>query len=749
MLGNTSMRFILTVGLVIFFTAAQPFFAQQRKRSTAPPRPAAAKKLTDDQKRRQDTFLQVITILSENFYDPNYSRNYWTQVSKEYQPRVTAARNDAEFHGILGEMIAKVNVSHLVIIPPEVFRVIQSARIQSKAQEAQTAGEKSDDASAGAEDEAADDAGSRFGPGIELRFIDGQFLVSSFLRDSAAERAGLKPGYVLERVNGVVLADLVRRINISSKNPAPLLRSLPQEIVEWFLNGEKDTSVKLTIVDDKGERREVDVNRERLPLEWINISPNLPERPFYFESRSLNDKIGYVRFNYFALPVIERFCDTITKFKDKQAMILDLRGNNGGVLATMTGLAGMLSDKPLSLGTAAYKNSAEELASRPVAKIFKGRLIVLVDEQSISAAEIFAAALGENRRAVIVGGVTAGAALPSLSANLPTGAVLQYPIANFRTPAGNYLEGSGLKPDVVVKLDRGSLIEKGDVQLETAVSLAVSPDFDEKLSKKVLNRVPLDPPPVAKRTTNASDPLPPAPPPPAKKTETAEAVTASSTENYLDEKALGIISDFISTIGGKDAVAGLKDYRLAGVTEISIRGARNVFDIEIFRKKNGNYSEILSSNAAGEIREVYAGGRHFMQTDYGMLKDMPYFEEVTDTDLLAPIRMLADQKFFKNLEYGGTFTREGRKVHLLSGTTAKGMLVAMTFDVQTKMLTNFTGSYYGLNFDDYRSVNGTVKLPFSIERERLMFIAVTEFGLNETMPESAFQQKINCYDKAD
>ena len=73
----------------------------------------------------------------------------------------------------------------------------------------------------------------------------------------------------------------------------------------------------------------------------------------------------------------------------------------------------------------------------------------------------------------------------------------------------------------------------------------------------------------------------------------------------------------------------------------------------------------------------------------------------------------------------------------------------MTFDVQTKMLTNFTGSYYGLNFDDYRSVNGTVKLPFSIERERLMFIAVTEFGLNETMPESAFQQKINCYDKAD
>jgi carboxyl-terminal processing protease len=131
----------------------------------------------------------------------------------------------------------------------------------------------------------------------------------------------------------------------------------------------------------------------------------------------------------------------------------------------MVGLSGMLTDKSIDLGTSIYKVGSENMVALSKGEKLKGRLVFLVDNQTVSAAEIFSAALQENNRALIVGDKTAGEALPSVSVELPTGAVLLYPIANYKTRNGNFLEGRGVEPNFVVALDRQSLLTGKDAQL--------------------------------------------------------------------------------------------------------------------------------------------------------------------------------------------------------------------------------------------------------------------------------------------
>src|SRR3982074_2184754 len=94
-----------------------------------------------------------------------------------------------------------------------------------------------------------------------------------------------------------------------------------------------------------------------------------------------------------------------------------------------------------------------------------GPVVSLIDSATQSAAEMFASGLQETGRAVIVGEQSAGNTLPSVIMKLPTGALFQYGFANYRTLAGNALEGHGLVPDVSVSLSRRALLRGPDPQM--------------------------------------------------------------------------------------------------------------------------------------------------------------------------------------------------------------------------------------------------------------------------------------------
>lgn len=187
--------------------------------------------------------------------------------------------------------------------------------------------------------------------------------------------------------------------------------------------------------------------------------------------------VGVIAFNFFLLqPILGEVQKAIDGFRARgaRALILDLRGNPGGIGAMAIPVAARLVTKPLELGTIQFRDYGNKLIASPSlgVKPFTGRVVLLTDEGTASTSEILAAGLQEAGRAVVVGDSTLGAVLPSAIAELPGGAIMQYVVADFRTPKGVLLEGRGVQPDRRVVETRAGLRSGRDPVLDAGLTAA-------------------------------------------------------------------------------------------------------------------------------------------------------------------------------------------------------------------------------------------------------------------------------------
>lgn len=701
---------------------------------------------------RVDAFLKAWETLRQNYFDPTFNNLDWNKIKAEFEPRVRAAKTDGQLYALLNEMIGRLQRSHLAVITPEVYQAIERAKVEAKAREAQQQAKRSaDDTDERADAPATDteingDLLTQYGIGVELRLLDNRFVITEIDKNSSSALAGLKTGYIVERINGVSLDALLRRIESQNSNSSRIKKYLPLEVVGSFLNGEKDSLVSVSVIDENNARKDFQLRRLRIVSETISLGRNFPERQLRFESASIGDSIGYIKFNFFAIPVIGKFCEAIGQFRNKKALIIDLRGNMGGVMASMVALAGMLTESSIDLGTSIYNTGSENLTALSKAKNFKEKIVILVDNQTVSAAEVFAASMQDAGRALVIGEKTAGEALPSVALDLPTGAVLLYPIANYKSPSGRYLEGMGVLPDFTVSLTRKALLEGRDEQLDAAMTAIADDTAFSKAAARLRSAVATDSRPMTQSKQSAggnSSPGPSASEPPQT---AAPLIEPRPISNVKQPAALKVIADFVESIGGDDALKAVETYSLGGTAELLVKGTKNEFELGIYFQKPGKYAEILKSDAAGEIREIYNGGEHFVQTDYGLTQTLPPYADTGDLDLLAPIRSVSDPDFYKSLVFVGTFDRDGRKVNIVDARTRDGYYLALAFDAETKELVSFVGSYYSVNFSDYRKT-GALKLPYRIEREGVMNITLESITLNAPVDESKFLKKQNCFDK--
>ena len=745
---------LLLMSVVLLLSCTTEISAQDRRTprtgstaakaaSPAPSRSAL------EAKRRMESFHKAWSILAQHYFDKTFNKLDWNKVRLEYEPKVRAAKTDAELHRLLSEMISRLGRSHLAIIPPEVYRAIETAKIEARVREARRAAEESEeddkDTTAEKTPELKEDPLTQYGIGVDLRILDGQFIVTRLEPGSTAERAGIETGYAIERVNNVPLKGLLKSLESAGAATPPMKRQLIYQVLTGFINGDKDTEVALTVVDETNTPREITVKREKLSTQVISLMSGLPERHLNFEKRSIGDDIGYIHFDYFAVPVIDRFCEAIREFRGKKGLIIDLRGNFGGLLATMPTFAGMLSQEKIDLGTSIFRNNAERLTGWPKVKNFKGKVVFLIDSHSTSAAEIFAAAMQESGRAFLVGDHTPGEALPSVAVELPTGAVLQYPIANFKTSAGKFLEGKGVTPDVSVPLTRANLLQGKDLQLERALELLRG---DKQPVKREVTATSTAPEFLSEIISSAGPPQAAVPP----SASSSRVITIKPRTSDLrgvpgkvDPLATKLVDEFLKKIGGRESIAGIERYSLLGETELYVKGTRNELQVEIYRDGPSKYAEILSSPSSGEIREIHDGKTITIQSDYGLTQEIPKFTDVVDTDILGPIRSMAKADYFASLKYQGVFDREGKKVHLIDGRSKDGMMIELAFDVKSSLLVSFTGAYYGMNFGDYEKA-GELFLPHTIERERIMTMTLEEISVNKPIDPAKFAKKLKCYD---
>jgi len=173
---------------------------------------------------------------------------------------------------------------------------------------------------------------------------------------------------------------------------------------------------------------------------------------------------------------IDHLMDRVRKFK---TLVLDLRGNGGGHVATLERLAGYFFDHDVKIADLKYRKELEpELAKTRGEKVFKGQLVVIVDSGSGSASEMFARIVQLEKRGTIIGDRTAGAVMTSRNYDHKTGVggTLYYgtrvTVADVLMPDGASLENVGVNPDEVKLPSASDIAERRDPVLARAAAIA-------------------------------------------------------------------------------------------------------------------------------------------------------------------------------------------------------------------------------------------------------------------------------------
>jgi len=409
---------------------------------------------------RQAIFAGAWTAVRDKHFDKTLGGLDWDGLRRKYEPLALAAPDEPTFYRLLNEMLGLLGQSHLQVHGP-------GEELGPPLDEIPAAQTKN--AAADAIREAGDDYGD---PGLVVRIIEGKPTITHVRPGSSAAGAGLRPGFVVTQIGGRALASLPP----SGRALRPVEeRFRLRQLTARRLAGPVGSRVSVRFMDENDRPLEVMLERDppaARALQVLNMSPVVPE----VTSRQVGE-VGIVAFNVFLLqPVLGQVQKAIDGFRARgaKAIIIDLRGNPGGIGAMVIPLAARLSAAPLNLGTIVYRDFSNTLATTASLGIkpFAGRVIILTDEGSASTSEIFAAGLQEAKRALVVGDTTAGAALGSIIEALPGGAVVQIPVADFKTPKGMTIEGRGVQPDRRVFETRAGFLSGHDVVLDAGLDLA-------------------------------------------------------------------------------------------------------------------------------------------------------------------------------------------------------------------------------------------------------------------------------------
>jgi carboxyl-terminal processing protease len=172
------------------------------------------------------------------------------------------------------------------------------------------------------------------------------------------------------------------------------------------------------------------------------------------------------------------FHQAVDQHREASGIIIDLRGNPGGLAGMMMGIAGHFIAEPKSLGVMTSRHNVLKFPANPQVVsttgkrvgTYAGPVAILVDRLSASASECFTGGMQSLRRVRVFGERTMGAALPSQFDKLPNGDLFIHATADFVTSDGTRLEGRGVIPDQVVPLTREALLAGRDPILDAALA---------------------------------------------------------------------------------------------------------------------------------------------------------------------------------------------------------------------------------------------------------------------------------------
>lgn len=280
--------------------------------------------------------------------------------------------------------------------------------------------------------------GSFDGIGIQFNMVDDTLFIAQPIPDGPSERVGIMAGDRIVTVNDTVIAG----VNMS------------QEAIMKRLRGPKGTQVEIGVC-----RRGVDevihftVTRDKIPLNTVDASYMI--RP----------GVGYIKISSFGATTVQEFKTKLAELQadGAKSLILDLKGNGGGLLMAAVGLAGeFLNRDQLVVYTEGRRSPRSGFVADGSGSFKEGKLAVLIDEYSASASEIVSGALQDWDRATIIGRRSFGKGLVQRPIEFHDGSLIRLTVAKYYTPVGRCIQKPYGKDvdygdDILERLHHGEL----------------------------------------------------------------------------------------------------------------------------------------------------------------------------------------------------------------------------------------------------------------------------------------------------
>ena len=429
--GGGRTRVLLALSLVLILTAA----SASRPGAQVP--------------QGVETFDAAWRIIRDSHFDTTMNGLDWDAVSKELRPKAEAARMPGELRAVIRDMLGRLGQSHFALLP-------------------------------GSADSAADVPKDLSGtPGFDVRLLDGDLIVTEVDANGSAAAAGVRTGWKVQAIDGSAVAPLLADL---PESLAPRLRNVEAwRVAHTRLHGPSGSRAAVTFEDGSGVTTRLEIERRVEDGQPVTVG-NLPTMFVRVRSERATTPAGrtagVIGFNVWMTAVDPLFQQAVDEFRSSNGIVVDLRGNPGGLAAMLMGISGHFIDERKALGVMKTRENPLRFVVNPRrvnargerVQPFAGPVAILVDALSGSASECFAGGMQSLGRVRVFGQQTMGQALPALFSRLPNGDVLIHAYADFVTADGTRLEGRGVIPDQVVPLDRAQLLTGRDRTLDAALA---------------------------------------------------------------------------------------------------------------------------------------------------------------------------------------------------------------------------------------------------------------------------------------
>ncbi|WP_308635933.1 S41 family peptidase [Paenibacillus silvisoli] len=271
------------------------------------------------------------------------------------------------------------------------------------------------------------------GIGVEIREEDGEFIIDKLIEGAPSGKAGLKAGDVFVTVDGTA----IKGLNLTK------LKELVQ--------GKEGTTAKLTVRREGSSKPiAISVVRGSVPVHTVS-------------SKMLSDGIGEIMISRFAEKTADEFNAEVEALQKKgmTSLLLDLRGNPGGLLEPTIEIANRIVPKGKTIVQVVYKGETRVITHTSSQKEpWKLPIAILVDAHTASSAEVLTAALKATAGAKVVGEKTFGKGIVQNFRQLKDGSVLKLTEAQWRSPDGQWIHKKGIEPNDVVAAPSYALLPR-------------------------------------------------------------------------------------------------------------------------------------------------------------------------------------------------------------------------------------------------------------------------------------------------